>query len=176
MLYKKLLFCSAQCDHCARLSHPMFHLKMSDTTMRNFCSYECVTTFQSELSKKSLTLDDPENLPLPTGATKLSIENQKNKIGKSNCNYLYVYLKQNRLIYADQSAPPIIRNVQSLAPLTNGADVTLPRSKSNTLAIPKVHATTETKQYVSMKPSPLPEANSNTNGRDNQTGMSRSYG
>lgn len=34
------------CDHCGKNAVPAYHLAMSDTSIRNFCSLPCVMTFQ----------------------------------------------------------------------------------------------------------------------------------
>lgn len=179
----------------------MYHLTMSDATTRNFCSYNCVMTFQSQYSKRPLTLDEPETLPVPTGAPKRSRRTQQKEMGKSNRHSFYVFIKYNRLIIAELPALPIISNVQSLAPLTNGTAVTLPpltpavrgsRSKASAPTMPMLSTTTQTKHYIIIKPAPLPEVknvmtmckplmvdetcntDNNSNDKENQTGMSKS--
>lgn len=53
------------CNFCQKLTHPMYHLTMSDASIRNFCSYNCVLSFQNQYPK-------PQNrgdlaYPVPTG-------------------------------------------------------------------------------------------------------------
>lgn len=48
----------------------MYHLTMSDATMRNFCSYPCVMAFQNQFPTTPITMDE-EN------PSKLSISNKK---------------------------------------------------------------------------------------------------
>ena len=39
------------CDQCHKLSPAQYHLTMSDASVRNFCSYNCVMTFQGQFSQ-----------------------------------------------------------------------------------------------------------------------------
>ncbi|XP_053693713.1 zinc finger MYM-type protein 3 [Sabethes cyaneus] len=60
------------CDHCKQLKTPQYHLTMSDASVRNFCTYQCVMSFQSQFNKIPLTIDSEEirNAPVPTGLPK----------------------------------------------------------------------------------------------------------
>ncbi|XP_046404361.1 zinc finger MYM-type protein 3 [Ischnura elegans] len=58
-----------KCDYCKELSQAQYHLTMSDATVRNFCSYECVMTFQSQYSKSPLTLPEEDMTYSPTNST-----------------------------------------------------------------------------------------------------------
>ncbi|XP_062555274.1 zinc finger MYM-type protein 4 [Armigeres subalbatus] len=60
------------CDHCKLLKTPQYHLTMSDASVRNFCTYQCVMSFQSQFNKTPLTIDSEEtrNNPVPTGLPK----------------------------------------------------------------------------------------------------------
>ncbi|XP_055544022.1 zinc finger MYM-type protein 4 [Wyeomyia smithii] len=60
------------CDHCKQLKTPQYHLTMSDASVRNFCTYQCVMSFQSQFNKTPLTIDSEEirNAPVPTGLPK----------------------------------------------------------------------------------------------------------
>ncbi|XP_065088680.1 zinc finger MYM-type protein 4 [Ochlerotatus camptorhynchus] len=60
------------CDHCKLLKTPQYHLTMSDASVRNFCTYQCVMSFQSQFNKTPLTIDseEPSNSPVPTGLPK----------------------------------------------------------------------------------------------------------
>ncbi|XP_072304173.1 zinc finger MYM-type protein 4-like [Eucyclogobius newberryi] len=40
------------CDSCSRISVPSYHLAMSDTSIRNFCSLPCVLSFQEKFKKQ----------------------------------------------------------------------------------------------------------------------------
>ncbi|XP_061176722.1 zinc finger MYM-type protein 4-like isoform X2 [Saccostrea echinata] len=38
------------CDHCRKFVPAQYHLTMSDASVRNFCSYQCVMAFQSQFA------------------------------------------------------------------------------------------------------------------------------
>ncbi|XP_049693783.2 zinc finger MYM-type protein 3 isoform X2 [Helicoverpa armigera] len=61
-----------KCDMCKRSSLAQYHLTMSDATVRNFCSYQCVMTFQGQYSKHAPPLLPGESIDqqkaVPTGA------------------------------------------------------------------------------------------------------------
>lgn len=63
-----------KCDQCNSLTTPQYHLTMSDASMRNFCTYQCVMSFQSQFSRAPLTLEgettDQRSQPVPTGLPK----------------------------------------------------------------------------------------------------------
>ena len=62
-----------KCDHCKTLKQPQYHLTMSDASIRNFCTYQCVLGFQSQFSKKPLTIDGQETVMdgvVPAGTAK----------------------------------------------------------------------------------------------------------
>jgi zinc finger MYM-type protein 2/3/4 len=82
-----------KCDHCKTLKQPQYHLTMSDASIRNFCTYQCVMSFQSQFNKQPLTLDAETAAasasgalhPVPTGLPK--------RVKK--CEYSLVGLKLN---------------------------------------------------------------------------------
>ena len=41
------------CDHCRNLAPAQYHLTMSDASVRNFCSYDCVMAFQAQFQQPS---------------------------------------------------------------------------------------------------------------------------
>uniref|UniRef100_A0A8C5DRR3 TRASH domain-containing protein n=1 Tax=Gouania willdenowi TaxID=441366 RepID=A0A8C5DRR3_GOUWI len=41
------------CDSCGNFSVPKYHLAMSDASIRNFCSLQCVTSYQEKFTKNS---------------------------------------------------------------------------------------------------------------------------
>lgn len=73
-----------KCDQCNSMTTPQYHLTMSDASMRNFCTYQCVMSFQSQFSRAPLTLDteagtggdgsgavaNHRSQPVPTGLPK----------------------------------------------------------------------------------------------------------
>lgn len=44
---------SMSCDSCHKFKPAQYHLTMSDASVRNFCSYPCVMTFQSQFTQPS---------------------------------------------------------------------------------------------------------------------------
>lgn len=56
------------CDHCQAQKQPQYHLTMSDSSNRNFCTYQCVMGFQSMFSKAKMALEQP--LVVPAGTAK----------------------------------------------------------------------------------------------------------
>lgn len=59
-----------KCDQCTSYSTSQYHLTMSDASMRNFCTYQCVMAFQNQFSRVPLTLDNMGGQPVPTGLPK----------------------------------------------------------------------------------------------------------
>lgn len=51
----------AKCDNCNANATPQYHLTMSDSSMRNFCKYQCVMKFQNQFGRTPLTLDNNEH-------------------------------------------------------------------------------------------------------------------
>lgn len=58
-----------KCDLCSNIAHAQYHLTMSDATIRNFCSYNCVMVFQTQYNKTPLTLNEQNKsvLSVPIG-------------------------------------------------------------------------------------------------------------
>ncbi|XP_035452613.2 zinc finger MYM-type protein 3 isoform X5 [Spodoptera frugiperda] len=92
-----------KCDMCKRTSLAQYHLTMSDATVRNFCSYQCVMTFQGQYSKHAPPLIPGEAIDqqkaVPTGAPRRT------------------YPAASKTVKGQQRAGvmPVISNVQSLA-------------------------------------------------------------
>ncbi len=42
---------NVQCDQCHKMAPAQYHLTMSDASVRNFCSYSCVVSFQSQFAQ-----------------------------------------------------------------------------------------------------------------------------
>lgn len=59
-----------KCDHCKILKQPQYHLTMSDASIRNFCTYQCVLGFQSQFNKKPVSMDGDEMIVVPAGTAK----------------------------------------------------------------------------------------------------------
>uniref|UniRef100_A0A182TCI6 TRASH domain-containing protein n=1 Tax=Anopheles maculatus TaxID=74869 RepID=A0A182TCI6_9DIPT len=55
------------CDHCLLVRTPQYELNMSDSSLRIFCTYQCLMKFQSQFSKSKPV--DP-SIPVPMGIPK----------------------------------------------------------------------------------------------------------
>lgn len=98
----------SKCDHCDAVATPQYHLTMSDASIRNFCTYQCVMAFQSQFSKAPLTFSaENQNSVVPTGLPKRV---RKEPIVKINQKVQPKPQQQQQ-----QSQVPIISNVTSLA-------------------------------------------------------------
>lgn len=141
------------CDHCQKSYKPLYHLTMSDASIRNFCSYPCVMAFQNQFSKTPITLNEPEDdqrtLPVPTSGPK-----KTKRLLKS---------KKKESVPAVPTVPtiPVISSVQSLA-TTNGPSTSPPsghRTKNSTTTTrppsPPVIKTKILRQVI-IKPTPIP--------------------
>ncbi|KAF5289279.1 hypothetical protein FQR65_LT11900 [Abscondita terminalis] len=137
-----------KCDHCQKILQPLYHLTMSDATMRNFCSYPCVMAFQNQFPKTPITLNEPDELstPVPTGGPKKSKR--------------VMVAKQPETAPAEVPTIPVISSVQSLA-TTNGPTTGSARTISNTSSASSVSTSpptvkTHVKQQFIFKPVPIP--------------------
>uniref|UniRef100_A0A6P4FDY6 Zinc finger MYM-type protein 4 isoform X1 n=1 Tax=Drosophila rhopaloa TaxID=1041015 RepID=A0A6P4FDY6_DRORH len=65
-----------KCDNCANFNTPQYHLTMSDASMRNFCTYQCVMQFQNQFARAPLTLDS-DLPPSSSGAASSSSKSQQ---------------------------------------------------------------------------------------------------
>lgn len=93
----------AKCDHCLQTAQPVYHLTMSDATLRNFCSYSCVMAFQSQFPKTPITINEREEsaTPVPTGVPKRTRKtaNKANaEPGKKNLSNNSLSMKQLHLL------------------------------------------------------------------------------
>ncbi|XP_050556360.1 uncharacterized protein LOC118277789 isoform X2 [Spodoptera frugiperda] len=92
-----------QCDMCKITSQVQYHLTMSDASLRNFCSYKCVETFQGRFSNPvppdplDEAIDQEEAVPSGTPRRTYSAANKS---------------LQGQRMAGDM---PVISNVQSLA-------------------------------------------------------------
>lgn len=72
----------SKCDHCKMQKQPQYHLTMSDSSIRNFCTYQCVLGFQSQFSKSRIASDSPAVVPAGTAKRiKPASTNRKSKLG-----------------------------------------------------------------------------------------------
>ncbi|XP_011684484.1 PREDICTED: zinc finger MYM-type protein 3 isoform X5 [Wasmannia auropunctata] len=95
------------CDFCKEYSLAHYHLTMSDATIRNFCSYNCVMNFQAQYTKSPITIPSSDD-PVPTGLPKRTTLPQR---GTSQA-----VLKDIQ----NKKTIPVISSVTSLAPIGNG--------------------------------------------------------
>ncbi|XP_036370533.1 zinc finger MYM-type protein 4 isoform X3 [Octopus sinensis] len=58
------------CDHCRKFVPAQYHLTMSDASVRNFCSYNCVMAFQSQFSSPT---SSTTVAPTPTKSQSISL-------------------------------------------------------------------------------------------------------
>ncbi|XP_070190114.1 zinc finger MYM-type protein 2-like [Littorina saxatilis] len=87
------------CDQCLKFVPAQYHLTMSDASVRNFCSYNCVMVFQSQFSKGT---------PPPPGPTPPTPRHKHNTRGRGS--------KATQQAATASPSFPIISNVVSLAP------------------------------------------------------------
>ncbi|XP_056646796.1 zinc finger MYM-type protein 3 isoform X2 [Diorhabda sublineata] len=153
------------CNFCQKSTHAMYHLSMSDSSVRNFCSYNCVINFQNQYPKQLLAVNSGE-YPIPTGIPR------KNK----------KFHGSDSAVPGDAVPIPMITSVQSLANTngTLGNSSTVPpsltpinsrstRSKSS-LSSPVINSTPQVinsfseipfqvqiKHHFIVRPAPLPE-------------------
>lgn len=116
-----------KCDQCKSLRTPQYHLTMSDASIRNFCTYQCVMSFQSQFSRTPLTLENEANtaaveVPVPAGLPKRVKAGQGNAVSVSVSKQISSK-NAKQVNNAKQSAQPpknnlVISSVTSLAPLT----------------------------------------------------------
>jgi len=59
---------SVACNHCSKLGPAQYHLTMSDASVRNFCSYPCVASFQAQFAS-------PATSSAPTPGQKVTANN-----------------------------------------------------------------------------------------------------
>ncbi|XP_013139669.1 PREDICTED: zinc finger MYM-type protein 3 isoform X2 [Papilio polytes] len=93
-----------KCDMCKRTSLAQYHLTMSDATVRNFCTYQCVMSFQGQYAKHPPLVSGEaleQTKAVPTGAPRRTYPSSKNAA---------------KNIQRNSSSLPVISNVQSLAP------------------------------------------------------------
>lgn len=58
-----------KCSHCKLLKQPQYHLTMSDTSIRSFCTYQCAIGFQGMFSKSKMSEEDASAV-IPAGTAK----------------------------------------------------------------------------------------------------------
>ncbi|XP_039495396.1 zinc finger MYM-type protein 4 isoform X1 [Drosophila santomea] len=112
-----------KCDNCSNFNTPQYHLTMSDASMRNFCTYQCVMQFQNQFARAPLTLDS--DLP-PSSSSK---SQQQSNRGSKNAAPFPTGLPKRVKLKLSQTGKggiggkksgtgtmlPVISTVQSLA-------------------------------------------------------------
>lgn len=91
-----------RCDNCFKMQPAQYHLTMSDASIRNFCCYKCVITFQNQFT----------NLPILTTSSPTV---NTATIGKSQPA-------------GSLPATPVISNIRSLAPIPGQGSPVIPTS------------------------------------------------
>lgn len=61
---------SLKCDHCNTSTTTQYLLSMSDASVRNFCTYQCVLAFESQFDKSIQLLDGDTQQPTPISKPK----------------------------------------------------------------------------------------------------------
>ncbi|XP_076641610.1 zinc finger protein without children isoform X2 [Halictus rubicundus] len=115
------------CDFCREFSQAQYHLTMSDATIRNFCSYNCVMNFQAQYTKSPITIPTGDD-PVPTGMPKRTLPQRNMSSNNQKTNDM-----QNK------KNMPVISSVTSLAAIANGqASPTTQQNSVNNMVIPSV--------------------------------------
>ncbi|KAI4904991.1 hypothetical protein NFI96_017072 [Prochilodus magdalenae] len=66
---------AVECNNCKLIQVPQYHLAMSDSTIRNFCSFSCVVTFQDSFNKANS--QNQLNVVSPSPSTTLTQSTSK---------------------------------------------------------------------------------------------------
>lgn len=139
------------CDLCKEYSLAHYHLTMSDATIRNFCSYNCVMNFQAQYTKSPITIPSSDD-PVPTGLPKRTTLPQRNT-NQTVSNEIQ-----------SEKTMPVISSVLSLAPIGNGQ--ASPTSQQNNIVMPaNASQTTQMvykQQVITRPPSPVKMHNKKT--------------
>ncbi|CAL1689295.1 unnamed protein product [Lasius platythorax] len=123
------------CDFCKEYSLAHYHLTMSDATIRNFCSYNCVMNFQAQYTKSPITIPSSDD-PVPTGVPKRTTLSQKSAT--------QTVQKSNDI--QSKKTMPVISSVTSLAAIGNGQ--ASPNSQQNSMALPTSAISNQSTQIV----------------------------
>jgi len=123
------------CDFCKEYSLAHYHLTMSDATIRNFCSYNCVMNFQAQYTKSPITIPSSDD-PVPTGVPK------RTTLPQRTTNQ--TVQKSNEM--QGKKTMPVISSVTSLAAIGNGQ--ASPNSQQNSMVIPTNTISNQTSQVV----------------------------
>ncbi|KAH9505627.1 hypothetical protein Btru_056073 [Bulinus truncatus] len=117
------------CDQCKRVVPAQYHLTMSDASVRNFCSYVCVMTFQSQFTSKHAAVQTfvPPQQQSSSGAGQPAAQAAP-RVPNSN-KTMRPKIRQS---LQKETSFPVISNVMSLAPAAvNEKQVQLPLDASS---------------------------------------------
>ncbi|XP_048236651.1 zinc finger MYM-type protein 3-like isoform X1 [Haliotis rufescens] len=143
------------CDHCHKYVPAQYHLTMSDASVRNFCSYNCVMSFQSQFSANS------KNSSQPTihSQQRVQLQNKPNTRASSS--------NATSPGQGQSNSFPVISNVVSLAPQGAKGKLMLSGQKQQTVNIKsntpvpvvvsqagKQSVSTATQQQIIIQPPP----------------------
>ncbi|XP_071134785.1 zinc finger MYM-type protein 3-like isoform X2 [Mytilus edulis] len=118
------------CDQCKRYVPAQYHLTMSDASVRNFCSYNCVMKFQSQFTSNAAPSGTTTAGPKPGGIQTRSTTRPPQPVQHKPANPQTAIRSvaphnmirpplQNRPTNPNMNQIPIISNVVSLAPQVN---------------------------------------------------------
>lgn len=130
------------CDCCKEYSLAHYHLTMSDATIRNFCSYNCVMNFQAQYTKSPITIPSSDD-PVPTGMPKKTTLPQRG-------------VNQTPSEMQNKKTMPVISSVTSLAAIANGQ--ASPTAQQNNMATQMVY----NQQIITRPSSPVRVHNKTT--------------
>ncbi|XP_018376806.1 PREDICTED: zinc finger MYM-type protein 3 isoform X2 [Trachymyrmex cornetzi] len=132
------------CDLCKEYSLAHYHLTMSDATIRNFCSYNCVMNFQAQYTKSPITIPSSDD-PVPTGLPK------RTTLPQRSTNQIIPNEIQNK------KTMPVISSVTSLATIGNGSASPTPQQNSVVMSTNASQTTQMVckQQVITRPPSPV---------------------
>ncbi|KAK9889406.1 hypothetical protein WA026_004680 [Henosepilachna vigintioctopunctata] len=139
-----------QCDFCLKSLQALYHLTMSDATIRNFCSYMCVMSFQNQYNKSPITMNE-DAFPVPTGTPKKSKKPTKGEVNtRSSESSLPVISSVQSLANSNGTVPSSARTTRSKAsPVPSPSPSTA--SVQNNIEIP-----VQVKHHIIIKNAPIP--------------------
>ncbi|GLV41688.1 without children [Carabus blaptoides fortunei] len=119
-----------KCDNCSKMTTAMYHLTMSDATIRNFCTYPCVMAFQNQFAKVPITLTTSSGSSSGSSSGVSSVSSSPSDDKPTNKTAVVpasgpkrYQTRVSRSLVTDSGNEvqmPVITNVQSLANTTNG--------------------------------------------------------
>lgn len=68
--FEAIVTLKTTCNFCEKICNSMYNLTMSDATLRNFCSFNCVVRFQAEFQNQN-----SQGFPAPVGAPRRTKRN-----------------------------------------------------------------------------------------------------